>query len=76
MSYGSVVGPEVKDEKKNEVKPTHDRRSSANVGYRVWNPFEIEFRVALDSRYDEAAKAFTGLIDVFRRRKERSDPKT
>jgi hypothetical protein len=46
---------------------THDRRASADVGYRVWNPFEAELRPDAGGRYDELAKGFARVIDVFER---------
>jgi hypothetical protein len=48
-------------------KTTHDRRASADVGYRVWNPFEAELRIDACGRHDEAVKIFTRIIDVFER---------
>ena len=45
----------------------HDRRASADVGYRVWNPFEAELRIDTGSRHDEAGKSFTRVIDIFER---------
>jgi hypothetical protein len=48
-------------------KTTHDRRASADVGYRVWNPFEAELRVDTSGRHDEVLKVFTRVIDVFER---------
>jgi len=47
-------------------KTTHDRRASADVGYRVWNPFEAELRIDA-GRHEEVVKAFTRVIDVFER---------
>jgi hypothetical protein len=38
---------------------THDRRPSVNVGYRVWNPFEVELRASLDGQYDQVAQGLT-----------------
>jgi hypothetical protein len=35
---------------------THDRRPSVNVGYRVWNPFEVELRASTDGQYDQDAQ--------------------
>jgi hypothetical protein len=46
---------------------THDRRASADIGYRVWNPFEAELRTDAGGRYDELAKGFARVIDVFDR---------
>ena len=46
---------------------THDRRASADVGYRVWNPFEAELGVDVNGRRDEVAKGFTRALDVFER---------
>jgi hypothetical protein len=46
---------------------THDRRASADVGYRVWNPFEAELRSDAGGRYEELAKGFARVIDVFDR---------
>ena len=46
---------------------THDRRVSADVGYRVWNPFEAELRIDAGGRYEEAAKGFMHAVDVFER---------
>jgi hypothetical protein len=48
-------------------RATHDRRSSADVGYRVWNPFEAELLVDAGGRHDEVAKGFTRALDVFER---------
>jgi hypothetical protein len=48
-------------------RATHDRKASADVGYRVWNPFEAELRVDADGRHDEVAKGFTRALDVFER---------
>jgi hypothetical protein len=42
-------------------KTTHDRRASADVGYRVWNPFEAELRTDAGGRRDDAVKVFTRL---------------
>jgi hypothetical protein len=38
---------------------THDRRPSVNVGYRVWNPFEVELRASVDGQYDRVAQELT-----------------
>ncbi len=58
-----------------ETRSTHDRRASADVGYRVWNPFEIELGTGTWDRYDEAAKGFTSLIDVFKsNEKKKAEP--
>lgn len=46
---------------------SHDRRASADVGYRVWNPFEAELRVDADDRHDEVAEGFTRALNVFDR---------
>jgi hypothetical protein len=51
----------------NMKRATHDRKASADVGYRVWNPFEAEFRTDAGSRHDEVAKGFTRALDVFDR---------
>ncbi|HEX3569507.1 MAG TPA: hypothetical protein VHU44_01655 [Acidobacteriaceae bacterium] len=48
-------------------KTTHDRRASADVGYRVWNPFEAELRVDTSGRHDEVLKVFTRVVDGFER---------
>jgi hypothetical protein len=40
---------------------------SGDVGYRIWNPFEVELRIDPGDRYDEAKEGFTSLIDVFER---------
>jgi hypothetical protein len=48
-------------------RATHDRRASADVGYRVWNPFEAELLVDAGGRHDEVAKGFTRALDVFER---------
>ncbi len=45
----------------------HDRRVAADIGYRVWNPFEAELRIDATGRYDEVAKGFTRVMDVFER---------
>jgi hypothetical protein len=45
----------------------HDRKASADVGYRVWNPFEAELRVDAGGRHDEAAKGFARVLDAFER---------
>jgi hypothetical protein len=46
---------------------THDRKSAADFGYRVWNPFEAELGIDAGGRHDEAAKGFTRVKDVFER---------
>ena len=46
---------------------THDRRASADVGYRVWNPFELELRTDAGGRRDEVVNVFTRVVDVFER---------
>jgi len=46
---------------------THDRRLSVNVGYRVWNPFEVELRASVGSQYDQVAQGLTGSISVVKR---------
>lgn len=43
---------------------THDRRPSVNVGYRVWNPFEVELRTSIDGQYDQVAQDLTLTISV------------
>jgi hypothetical protein len=48
-------------------RATHDRRASADVGYRVWNPFEAELEISAGGRRDEVAKSFTRALDVFER---------
>jgi hypothetical protein len=46
---------------------THGRRASADVGYRVWNPFEAELRIDLGGRHEEGIKVLTRVVDVFER---------
>lgn len=48
-------------------RATHDRKPSADVGYRVWNPFEAELRIDAGGRQDEVARGFTRALDVFER---------
>ena len=48
-------------------RATHDRKASADVGYRVWNTFEAELLVDAGGRHDEVAKGFTRALDVFER---------
>jgi hypothetical protein len=48
-------------------RTTHDRRASADVGYRVWNPFEAELRIDTGVRHDEVLKVFTRVVDGFER---------
>jgi hypothetical protein len=48
-------------------RANHDRKASADVGYRVWNPFEAELRVDAGGRHDEAAKGFARVLDAFER---------
>jgi hypothetical protein len=48
-------------------KATHDRRASADVGYRVWNPFEAELRLDAGGRHDQVVKVFTRVVDVYER---------
>lgn len=43
---------------------THDRRLSVNVGYRVWNPFEVELRSSTDGQCDPVAQGVTRSISV------------
>jgi hypothetical protein len=45
----------------------HDRKASADVGYRVWNPFEAELRVEAVGRRDDATKSFVIALDVIER---------
>jgi hypothetical protein len=45
-------------------RPTHDRRPSADVGYRVWNPFEAELQVEVSVRHEEVGKGFIRARDV------------
>jgi hypothetical protein len=44
---------------------THDPRASADIGYRVWNPFEAELRNDAGGLNDEVAKSFARAIDAF-----------
>jgi hypothetical protein len=46
---------------------THDPRASADIGYRVWNPFEAELRIDAGGLRDEVAKSFARVIDSFER---------
>jgi hypothetical protein len=39
------------------ARSTHDRKASADVGYRVWNPFEAELRVVAGGRFDDLQTA-------------------
>ncbi len=48
-------------------RATHDRRADADVGYRVWNPFEAELRTDAGGGHDEVAEGFTRALDVFDR---------
>jgi hypothetical protein len=48
-------------------RTTHDRKASADVGYRVWNPFEAELRADASGRHDEIAKGFIRAFDFFER---------
>jgi hypothetical protein len=48
-------------------RATHDRKPSADVGYRVWNPFEAELQIETGVRHDEVARGFTRALDVFER---------
>jgi hypothetical protein len=48
-------------------RATHDSKASADVGYRVWNPFEAELQIDAGGRHDEVAKGFTHAFDVFER---------
>jgi hypothetical protein len=48
-------------------RATHDRKASADIGYRVWNPFEAELRSDAGGRCDEVAKGFTRSLDIFDR---------
>ena len=52
-------------------RATHDRRASADVGYRVWNPFEAELRIDAGGRRDEVAKGFTRAIGCLSNDSER-----
>ena len=51
----------------NMKRATHDRKASADVGYRVWNPFEAELGSEAGGRRDEVAKGFTRALDIFDR---------
>ena len=46
---------------------SHDRRASADVGYRVWNPFEVELRIDTGGRHDDVVKGFIRAVDMFER---------
>jgi hypothetical protein len=48
-------------------RATHDRKASADVGYRVWNPFEAELRIGAGGWRDEAAKGPDYVLDAFER---------
>jgi hypothetical protein len=48
-------------------KTTHDRRPSADVGYRVWNPFEAELQNEAGGPRDEVVKVFTRVMNSFER---------
>jgi hypothetical protein len=48
-------------------KATHDRRPVADVGYKVWNPFEAELRTDSGVRRDGVAKAFTRTLELIER---------
>jgi hypothetical protein len=39
------------------VRSTHDRKASADIGYRVWNPFEAELRIDSGGRFDDLKTA-------------------
>jgi hypothetical protein len=47
-------------------RTTHDRKPSADIGYRVWNLFAAELRIDTGDRHDEIVKAFT-VADVLER---------
>lgn len=46
---------------------SHDRRASADIGYRVWNPFEVELRIDAGELRDEVAKGFAHVMDALER---------
>jgi hypothetical protein len=46
---------------------THDRSTSADVGYQVWTPFEAELRGEAGGNPDEVAKRFIHAFNVFER---------
>jgi hypothetical protein len=48
-------------------KTTHDRRASADLGYRVWNPFEAELQTEAGGPLDEVVKVFTRVWNSFDR---------
>jgi hypothetical protein len=48
-------------------KTTHDRRSAADIGFKVWNTFEAELRVDAGGRRESASKARTRVIERFER---------
>jgi hypothetical protein len=48
-------------------RATHDRRASADVGFRVWNPFEAELGTDAGRDHDEVAESFTRALDLFDR---------
>jgi hypothetical protein len=54
-------------ERQGARKPTHDRRASADVGYRVWNPFEAELQTEAGGPRDEVMKVFTRVMNSFER---------
>jgi hypothetical protein len=64
----AMVNPDVaRLDRANLKRATHDRKASADVGYRVWNPFEAELRSEAGGRRDEVAKGFTRALDIFDR---------
>jgi hypothetical protein len=46
-------------------RSSHDRKASADVGYRVWNPFEAELRVDPRGWHDETAKVPGRVLNAF-----------
>jgi hypothetical protein len=49
----------VRQERVSGRKTTHDRRPAADIGYKVWNTFEVELRTDTGGRRDEVTRAPT-----------------
>jgi hypothetical protein len=48
-------------------RANHDRKAAADVGYRVWNPFDAELRVDSAGRREEIGKRLIPVLETVER---------
>jgi hypothetical protein len=62
-----MTGETARLERPGRRKATHDGRPVADVGYKVWNPFEAELRTDVGGRSDDISKTFTRTRELIER---------